>query len=327
MFRIENSEDDNDNLFIPSGKDDLCYHHTKEEPLESWNGTIVKNNDDDDENGNSNSNNNDNNDDNNNIYVNCHHKTWTKEEDNTLLQLYKERGSKWTSMHSDLSRWTRIEIKTRFRSLMRAYKKIWKKSEDELLLNKCYNIKTINWEKISLLFPGRSINSLKNRFKQLINSKKGTMIPLPASGSPYQLFVDNNDESLLSVFDNKKWKTHESFDAVINEKEIKRKKNDEQTERLLQYKQFQYHHQYSQYQQSLISQQQQQQQNSGVINNNNLIPFPSSEMRILHHHQYPITNSFPSNAAILVLSTQMPTFPPTFRVYKISHNEREARMQ
>lgn len=97
-------------------------------------------------------------------------KCWTIEEDKLLLELYEKLGSQWAMMCNFLPRWSRIQIKTRFKSISRAKKRMWKKSEDEILINHLKCGGRMEWTKIALLLPGRSKNSLKLRAKQLLNS-------------------------------------------------------------------------------------------------------------------------------------------------------------
>lgn len=74
---------------------------------------------------------------------------------------------------------------------------MWKRSEDELLLSKCKNLKKVDWGRLSKLFPGRTKNSLKIHFKQLIGTYQGpiqnlSLIP-PSPGSPRQALVESDD--------------------------------------------------------------------------------------------------------------------------------------
>lgn len=117
---------------------------------------------------------------------------WTIDEDKLLISLYDEMGSKWSYMATFFKNRSRIQLKTRYKSICRARTKMWSAAEDKLLLEKCKDHgQSTNWGEIVSLFPKRTKNSLRVRYSELTNSKF-RIHKTPNLGSPFQALFDES---------------------------------------------------------------------------------------------------------------------------------------
>lgn len=93
---------------------------------------------------------------------------WCIEEDNVIFELHHKYGNNWAFMASRLPGRTRIDVKTRFRSLCRAAKRFWTNEQDQLLLN-LYHTHQNTWnDNILAWFPSRTKGCVKKRLRYLI---------------------------------------------------------------------------------------------------------------------------------------------------------------
>jgi len=88
---------------------------------------------------------------------------WSKEEDAFLIYSQKNLGNAWARIASCLPGRTENSTKTRFKSIMRAQKRIWKKYEDDYILSQ-FQIVGSQWELIAQGLPGRTKNAIKTRY-------------------------------------------------------------------------------------------------------------------------------------------------------------------
>lgn len=142
---------------------------------------------------------------------------WSMEEDKLLLSLYDQMGSKWSSMTSSFTNRTRIQLKTRHKSICRAKTRMWTSDEDSLLIEKCKDHgQGTNWADIVKYFPKRTKNSLRVRYRELTNTRF-RIHKTPNLGSPFQALFDismaNKDSQDSSI-------------ALVSESNSKKRKID-----------------------------------------------------------------------------------------------------
>jgi hypothetical protein len=99
-------------------------------------------------------------------------KTWSKEEDKKILDMYQTVGSSWSQIGRALDGRTENSVKTRFKSLERGAIRIWSADEDALV-KKYYgeqeatNSRGVKWDGVVAHLPHRTKNACKQRFREL----------------------------------------------------------------------------------------------------------------------------------------------------------------
>jgi len=91
---------------------------------------------------------------------------WTPAEDAKLLKLQQEQGNKWAYIATMLPGRTENATKTRFKSLMRAKKRMWRPEEDAKIMKMHKEIGS-RWDEIAANLPNRTKNAVKTRYKFL----------------------------------------------------------------------------------------------------------------------------------------------------------------
>lgn len=132
-----------------------------------------------------------------------YHQHWTIDEDYILLTNQQILGNCWADIAKLLPGRSRLDVKTRFRSISRAYKRIWKPIEDRMVIES-HDSKRRNWIERASKLTNRSKSAVKARYKELIekqdqiNSLSST-VPI---GSPEQIFLQKKyqDSQLISSF-------------------------------------------------------------------------------------------------------------------------------
>ena len=97
---------------------------------------------------------------------------WTTEEDNKLLELVKKYGPKWTLLAEHIPNRTRKRCRERYINYLdpNLIHGEWTAKEDKILLTKQEELGN-QWTKISESLPGRSVNSIKNRYHTKVASR------------------------------------------------------------------------------------------------------------------------------------------------------------
>lgn len=96
------------------------------------------------------------------MFLNKKTEKWTKEEDETLINLYNKYGGQWSFISRFIYQRTPSQIKNRYISINSQTKK-FSKDEDDLILNLSKKYGN-NWKKISQNIKGKTNNMVKSRF-------------------------------------------------------------------------------------------------------------------------------------------------------------------
>ena len=91
-------------------------------------------------------------------------RSWTKEEDETILRLHAQ-GIQWSDIAAQLPGRVKRQIRYRYinvldPTLKRSY---WTNAEDEMLINK-QRVLGNDWLEVAKFIPGRSALSVKNHW-------------------------------------------------------------------------------------------------------------------------------------------------------------------
>lgn len=94
----------------------------------------------------------------------CRRKKFTSEEDNRLKELYSTYGPNWNEISKLMCRTAR-QVRERYVNYLSppATRNEWSEEEDNLLLYKVLDLGP-NWSRLTLFFPNRNSNQLKNRY-------------------------------------------------------------------------------------------------------------------------------------------------------------------
>ena len=109
---------------------------------------------------------------------------WTVEEDALLMKVQTTLGNQWALIARHLKGRTENSVKTRYKSIMRALKRSWRRSEDKLILQYQRKYGSSRWGDIAKKLPGRTANGVKARYSLL---RKGLANEVPEKGSPLQI--------------------------------------------------------------------------------------------------------------------------------------------
>ncbi|GBG30654.1 Transcription factor MYB118 [Hondaea fermentalgiana] len=118
----------------------------------------------------------------NSVDPNITQSKWTVREDLLLLKLHEEMGNKWSTIASHLQGRTENGVKTRHKSIMRAYKRQWSSQEDALLLQ-LYGQHGPRWVVIQKSLPKRTLHGVKMRYRALISGNTQRSVE---AGAPEQ---------------------------------------------------------------------------------------------------------------------------------------------
>ena len=114
---------------------------------------------------------------------------WTIEEDALLMKVQTTLGNQWALIARHLKGRTENSVKTRYKSIMRALKRSWRRSEDELILQYQRKYGSSRWGDIAKKLPGRTANGVKARYSLL---RKGLANEVPEKGSPLQILYQQD---------------------------------------------------------------------------------------------------------------------------------------
>ncbi|GBG34845.1 Transcription factor MYB118 [Hondaea fermentalgiana] len=117
---------------------------------------------------------------------------WTPEEDVLLLETQRRYGNHWSLIARQIPGRTGDNVKIRFKSILRAARRLWTPREDEQLAS-LHRYVGPNWEYIAEQLGNRTRNAVRNRFQLLADG--GAHKP-SAPGMPEQVLSDPNFESL-----------------------------------------------------------------------------------------------------------------------------------
>lgn len=145
---------------------------------------------------------------------------WTLQEDIILCEMNSKIGNNWAIIANKLPGRSRIDVKTRFRSILRSKKRYWDEDESYKLL-KLHKELSGSWKEIHKRFPNRTINNLKLHLRDLIkagatwkeikddllNTSTNVILPpmIPSIGSPDQIFYHQPKFlKIISIIDKNK---------------------------------------------------------------------------------------------------------------------------
>ncbi len=109
---------------------------------------------------------------------------WKPEEDSVLMSAQSSIGNKWAQIAAMLPGRTENAVKTRFKSINRAIKRMWTPEQDQLIVS-LHQEHGSRWDQIAEHIPGRTKNAVKTRYRQLIKNQ-GNPETVP-EGSPNQI--------------------------------------------------------------------------------------------------------------------------------------------
>ena len=158
--------------------------------------------------------------------------TWTQEEDNQLMQLYKEHGKNWSEISKFMPHRTGKQIRDRFLNALddNLNKEKFTQEEDEKII-KLYKSYGNSWCRIAKRLKGRTGDMVKNRFysslKRIVEKgkfKRGRkMLGKKRGRKPLSLKLKNQDNK-NEDYKNKNCKDFEQND---NQNINKSNKNEE----------------------------------------------------------------------------------------------------
>jgi hypothetical protein len=99
--------------------------------------------------------------------------SWTREEDELIITFVREKGTKdWTKLASLLPGRIGKQCRERWRNHLdpEVNRTAWTEEEDQILIAMCEKLGS-KWVKIAEFLPGRSDNSIKNRWNSTLKKK------------------------------------------------------------------------------------------------------------------------------------------------------------
>jgi len=124
-------------------------------------------------------------------------KAWQPHEDDQLLKLVEEYGTKWSKIASMMKGRTGKQIRDRYLNNLNPeiLEKEWTKEEDNLILFLYYNWGK-KWSKIASALPGRSEGQVKNRFhwglkRKVLNSQFANYNPVQIVTHKNMMGIEN----------------------------------------------------------------------------------------------------------------------------------------
>lgn len=121
---------------------------------------------------------------------------WSCEEDATLIQNQLKVGNQWALIARQLDGRTENSVKIRFKSILRASRRVWTAKDDTDLLA-LHKLMGSKWGMIAERMPNRTRNGVKTRFLMLRNGIAER--PLHP-GAAEQLFRDADYSDLVEQF-------------------------------------------------------------------------------------------------------------------------------
>lgn len=151
---------------------------------------------------------------------------FTKDEDTKICQLVNQHGAKnWDQIAQKIPGRTGRQCRDRYRNYLVPgfFNGQWTQEEDELLYEK-FNQMGRQWSKMKKFFPGRSANSLRNRWNYFVcrlkDEQKGNNESLNINFQCSNNNIDNNPNGIncISIYEvNQKEIGDKPKNTIINQ--------------------------------------------------------------------------------------------------------------